>query len=223
MPCASITSKANCLETMRVEWHSYQKPLRRCGRVRRQQQFDYYCKAPNPLQSISQIIENVFFVLASLFLVQWICAPLPTHSAAQHSTESLLPNSEGTKRRCKSRYCTDFVTWILKRQIFYVTKISIWCVCRGTISPAARIGTMCTNERFPVLAFLDVLVSCTRYGIYVSIAFIYSTRQPPRSTQWVAQHFLLGDSWLAPHTDSTSFQLIGNDSGDGKMGLNVLD
>lgn len=123
MPCASITSKANCLETMRVEWHSYQKPLRRCGRVRRQQQFDYYCKAPNPLQSISQIIENVFFVLASLFLVQWICAPLPTHSAAQHSTESLLPNSEGTKRRCKSRYCTDFVTWILKRQIFYVTKI----------------------------------------------------------------------------------------------------
>lgn len=139
-------------------------------------------KAPNPLQSISQIIKNVFSLRCVLLLAQVRCTRLrvsvDSHNAASASVEPTPNDNNNTKKRCKSRYCTDFVTWILKRQIFYVTEIFLVAntqfIRRRASCHTGRFRSTfqrCTIERFPA-GILGTLGSRGRYGIYVPIEFM---------------------------------------------------
>lgn len=181
----------------------------------RRQQFDYYISIKSTSINFTNYQKCIFcFVFALVFLVQYVWgvherSPHSAHYCATFHNFTMstsvewcrtLKTNDSPKKRCKSRYCTDFVTWILKRQIFYVTKI--FGASLGTILPAARIDNAPTNA-FLCAGFSGTLGSRMRYGIYVLIEFMYSA-----SAQWVAQHFLLGDSWLALHTEHTPAEFI---------------
>lgn len=119
---------------MRVELHSDQKP--KPIALRREVTTAIWllphrlgAKAPDPLQSISQIIKNVFRFRIGIFgAVCLRCKRKGAHlnrdpTRTRRVSDAEEERQQAQKKRCKSRYCTDFVTWILKRQIFYVTKI----------------------------------------------------------------------------------------------------